>query len=305
MPLPPEFHELAKKVNNWGRWGADDERGTLNLLTDEAVRRGLACARTGRRFLLAIPLSEEGPQSGAVPGRTNPARSMTAIHKPLVDPSGHSYSDDVVSMGLQAGTHWDSLVHVTYDGRLWNGLDPSVVSERGAARAGIDKAGVIAGRGVLLDVARARGESRLPGGYGITPDDLDASSAGVEVASGDIVLVHTGQIQVFKEGNRKAYANPSPGLTLATSLWFHERDVAAVATDSLTFEVYPSERKDALLPVHLLNLTEMGLTQGQNFDLEELSEACAADGIYDFFLEATPEPFVGGLGGPVAPVAIR
>jgi kynurenine formamidase len=305
MPLPPEFHELAKKVNNWGRWGADDERGTLNLITDDVVRRGLACARTGARFLLAIPLSEEGPQSGAVPGRTNPARKMTAIHKPLIDPSGHSYSDDVVSMGLQAGTHWDSLVHVTYDGRLWNGLDPSVVSESGAARAGIDKAGVIAGRGVLLDVARARGLDRLPGGYGITPDDLETSSASVDVGSGDIVLIRTGQIQVFKEGNRKGYANPSPGLTLATSLWFHERDVAAVATDSLTFEVYPSERKDALLPVHLLNLTEMGLTQGQNFDLEELSAACAEDGVYDFFLEATPEPFVGGLGGPVAPVAIR
>jgi len=305
MPLPPEFHELAKKVNNWGRWGADDERGTLNLITDEVVQRGLACARTGGRFLLAIPLSEEGPQTGAVPGRTNPARAMTAIHKPLVDPSGHSYSDDVVSMGLQAGTHWDSLVHVTYDGRLWNGLSPSVVSDAGAARAGIDKAGVIAGRGVLLDVARARGEERLPGGYGITPDDLEASSASVDVGSGDIVLIRTGQIQVFKEGNRKGYANPSPGLTLATSLWFHERDVAAVATDSLTFEVYPSERKDALLPVHLLNLTEMGLTQGQNFDLEELSAACAGDGVYDFFLEATPEPFVGALGGPVAPVAIR
>ncbi|MGZ4143366.1 MAG: cyclase family protein, partial [Actinomycetota bacterium] len=103
----------------------------------------------------------------------------------------------------------------------------------------------------------------------------------------------------------KAYTNPSPGLTMATSLWFHERDVAAVATDSLTFEVFPSERTDALLPVHLLNLTEMGLTQGQNFDLEELAADCAADGVYEFFLEATPEPFARGLGGPVVPVAFK
>ncbi|MGZ4242004.1 MAG: cyclase family protein, partial [Actinomycetota bacterium] len=72
MALPPEFHELAKKVNNWGRWGPDDERGTLNLITADVVRRGLACARAGKRFSLAIPLSEDGPQIGAIPGRTNP-----------------------------------------------------------------------------------------------------------------------------------------------------------------------------------------------------------------------------------------
>jgi kynurenine formamidase len=307
MALPPEFHELAKKVNNWGRWGVDDERGTLNLITPDVVRRGIACARTGTTFLLAIPLSEDGPQTGAIPGRTNPARTMTAINKPLVDPSGHCYSDDVVSMGLQAGTHWDSLVHVSYDGRLWNGFDATTVDDRGAARAGIDKVGVLAGRGILLDVARAKRVERLDGGYGITPDDLDAAAsiAGLSIGSGDILLVRTGHMQLLKTGERKAYGNPSPGLTLATSLWFHERDVAAVATDTLTFEVFPSERKDALVPVHLLNITEMGLTQGQNFDLEQLSADCAADGVYEFFLTATPEPFVRGLGGPVAPVAIK
>ncbi|HJL77481.1 MAG TPA: hypothetical protein QF417_09445, partial [Acidimicrobiales bacterium] len=85
--------------------------------------------------------------------------------------------------------------------------------------------------------------------------------------------------------------------------WFHERDVAAVANDTLTFEVYPSE--DVNLAVHMLHVVDMGLTQGQNWDLEALSADCAGDGIYEFFLAATPEPFVGSVGSPVAPVAIK
>jgi hypothetical protein len=92
---------------------------------------------------------------------------------------------------------------------------------------------------------------------------------------------------------------------MSTALWFRERDVAAVATDNLTFEVHPGERDDIAFPVHLLHLVEMGLTQGQNFDLEELASHCAADGVYEFFLEASPEPFVGGLGSPVNPMAVK
>jgi hypothetical protein len=73
----------------------------------------------------------------------------------------------------------------------------------------------------------------------------------------------------------------------------------------MTFEVYPGEREDCVFPVHLLHLVEMGLTQGQNFDLEELATDCAGDGVYEFFLEASPEPFAAGLGGPVNPVAVK
>jgi kynurenine formamidase len=110
---------------------------------------------------------------------------------------------------------------------------------------------------------------------------------------------------LFKKGNRTKYGAESPGLTMATSLWFHEREVAAVATDTMPFEVFPCERDDCFLPVHMLNLVEMGLTQGQNFDLEDLAAACAADGVYEFLLDASALPFTNGLGAPVQPVAIR
>jgi kynurenine formamidase len=307
MAMPAEFQELAKKVNNWGRWGADDEIGTLNLITPEAVRRGVDCVHTGRAFPLGIPLSEAGPQTGYIPGRINPLRTMISLNTPLTgDPDEICFNDDVVVMGLQAATHWDSLVHAGYAGRLYNGLPPETVGVHGASRCGIASVRTLVTRGVLLDVARARGVDRLEGGYPVGAEDLDAAEAlaGIQVLPGDVVLVRTGHMRLFKAGDRRAYAAPSPGPTLSAVTWFHERDVAAVATDNLTFEAFPAERPGLLLPIHLLHLVEMGLTQGQNFDLEELATYCATDGRYAFLLEATPEPFVGGLGGPVNPVAL-
>jgi kynurenine formamidase len=308
MTVPEEFRELARKVNNWGRWGEDDEVGTLNLITPEVVKRGAACVRTGASFSLALPLSEDGPQTGAVPGRSNPVRSMTVTNAALPrDESAFRTSDDAVTMGLQAATHWDSLAHVSYEGRLYNGFDASSITEAGASRCGIDKIGTVAGRGVLIDVARAKGAERLDPGYAITQDDLDVAErlAATAVSAGDIVLLRTGHVRVLKEGRKRGYGSPSPGPSMACALWFRERDVAAVATDNFTFEVYPGKLDALAFPVHLLHLVEMGLTQGQNFDLEDLAAACADDGVYEFFLEASPEPFVGGLGSPVNPVAIK
>ena len=306
--MPPEFEELARKVNNWGRWGHDDEIGTLNLITADVITRAAACVKRGRTFSLAIPLSLDGPQLGFIPGRINPLRTMIAINAPLTgDADGFCSSDDVVVMALQAATHWDSLAHVSYAGRLYNGFPATSITARGAAHCGIDKVSRIVGRGVLLDVARALGVERLEPGYALTADDLDAAEAlaGVNVVAGDLVLVRTGQMTRLKQGDKMGYAYPNPGPSLQTVEWFRNHDVAAVATDSLTFEVYPSERPDLPLPVHLLHLVEMGMTQGQNFDLEDLAADCADDGVYEFLLDASPQPFVGGLGTPVNPVAVK
>jgi kynurenine formamidase len=308
MAMPEVFTELARRCNNWGRWGPNDEIGTLNLVTDAKVREAAALVRSGRRLALGIPLSLDGPQTGAIPGRINPVRTMLAINAPLTgDPTQFCSSDDIVTMGLQAGTHWDALAHVSYDNRLYNGYPADTITWAGAARCGIDKIRTLVSRGVLLDVARAKGVDRLPGGYAITAEDLDAAEelARVRVSPGDVVLLRTGQMQLFKQGDRVAYGVPSPGPSLGTVMWFRERDVAAVATDNLTFEVYPPEYDDLMLPVHLLHLVEMGMTQGQNFDLEELAEDCAADGQYAFLLDASPQPFVGALGTPVNPIVVK
>lgn len=118
------------------------------------------------------------------------------------------------------------------------------------------------------------------------------------------MLVRTGQIQTYLAGDKHGYGYPSPGLSVRTPQWFHARDVAAVANDTLTFEIFPPEIEDLWLPVHALDLVEMGMLQGQNWNLEELSTACGQEGRYTFLLSAMPEPFTGATGTPVAPVAI-
>ena len=308
MTLPDDFGELAKRVSNWGRWGDDDERGTLNLIDAGALRRGAACVRSGKTFSLALPLNEDGPQTGVIPGRDNPDHRMVAVNMAFTgDPNDFATSDDAVSMGLQAATHWDALAHVSYGGCLYNRFPADSVTEKGAARCGIDKAGPIVTRGVLLDVARARGVDRLVGAHAVGADDLEAARelAKVDIEPGDVVLVRTGQIQVLHAGDKDAYGHPSPGPGIDAVTWFRDHDVAAVATDNLTFEVFPCERDDLFLPVHLLDLRDIGLTQGQNWDLEALAADCADDGVYAFLLEASPQPFTGATGSPVNPIATK
>ncbi len=312
--------------SNWGRWGAEDELGTLNLIDGAARLRGAAAVEEGVAFGLSLPLSaEEGIQVGFVPGRVNPARTMIAVNAPLSpDPQWIASSEDVVTLALQCATHWDGLAHVSYGagpdgGRLYNGYPADSVTAEGAARLGIHQVRSLISRGVLLDLPRMKGLELLEPGYPITPGDLDHACAfgGIAVEPGDVVLVRTGQSAHLALPGRPgiggaepkrdlvAYTWPSPGLTVATAAWFHDHDVAAVATDTMVLEVYPCEDPDLYLPVHLLHLVEMGMTQGQNWFLDELADACASDGRYAFLLDATPLPFTRALGAPVSPVALR
>jgi kynurenine formamidase len=311
VPVPAVYADMAARVRNWGRWGPDDEIGTLNLVDDEARRRGVAAAVSGRVFALGLPVSEaQGIQLGFVKGRINPALSMIQVNEPLSpDPEWVRSSEDLLTMPTQSTTHWDALAHFSYGGVLYNGYPASATSESGAARCGIHRLSTVVSRGILLDVARALGREVLEPGYAITPDDLDAASelGHVAVEAGDIVLVRTGQMVHLAPGQRDlvAYTWPSPGLTIETAAWFHEHDVAAVATDTYVFEVFPSQYEEAYLPVHLLHLVEMGMTQGQNWVLDALADDCAADGRYAFLLNATPLPLTHGLGSPLNPVALK
>ncbi len=324
--VPSAFTDLARRVSNWGRWGADDQLGTLNFIDAAARLRGVAAVHDGNAFPLGLPMSEaEGIQMGFIEGRVNPTRSMICVNNPLSpDPEWIASSEDVVTFAMQCATHWDGLAHVSYGagpdgGKLYNGYPASSVTEAGTTKLGIHLIGSLVSRGLLLDVARAKGLEVLDGGYPITPDDLDAACelGKLTVEPGDVLLVRTGQAAHLALPGRPglagappkrdliAYTWPTPGLTLATTEWFHAKDVAAVATDTMVLEVYPCEDKNLYLPVHLIHLVEMGMTQGQNWFLDELADACAADGRYEFLLDATPLPFTNGLGSPVNPVALR
>jgi kynurenine formamidase len=309
VPLPDDLLELAQRVSNWGRWGDDDERGTLNFITPAAVLRGVASVQRGEAFSLAIPMNEDGPQTGAMPGRINPQHRMVSLNVSLTgDPADFTTNDDAVDMGIQAATHWDAISHVGYGNVLYNNIPASAVTEAGARQLGIDAFGPIATRGVLLDIARLHGVDHFDDNHVIGSDDLEraAKTAGVQIESGDIVMVRTGQMHFLHSGDEKfRYAYPSPGLGIESVEWCHDNEVAAIATDNLTFEVYPCEREEVMLPVHMLNLRDQGLVQGQLWQLDDLAADCAADGRYTCFLVATPLPITGAVGGTVAPTAVK
>jgi kynurenine formamidase len=303
-----EFEQLAERVSNWGRWGADDQRGTLNFITPAVVARSAAAVVTGEAFSLGMDLSPAGPQTGIVAGRINPLRTMLAINKPI-RPTGDSpaYSDDIVTVPLQGATHWDALSHMSRGGFLYNGIPAEVIGTEGATKLGIDAAGVIFSRGVLLDVARHEQVDKLPDRYEITSQvlrDVEAAQ-GTPVAGGDIVLIRTGACGAFLRGDRAGYRAEPSGLVYDAPLFFSERDVAAVAIDNMPAELRSPDPADVDLPVHILCLIMMGLPLGENWVLEDLAAACDQDRRYSFLLSATPERFLYSTGGMVNPVAVR
>lgn len=319
MSFSDAFFALRDEVRNWGRWGENDRLGTLNLISDSAVAHAASLVRSGRRISCALALQHsDGVQIGQMHGRINPLHSMVKINNAdLGDADGKGlvphFSDDIVTMPLQAATHWDGLAHVSYGDSLYNGVPVSSITSMGGATVlGIENVRHVTGRGVLLDVCASKGLQRLDSGYEITGDDLDeaAEHARVKILSGDVVLVRTGRMQILRESGAMAYvvgpdgdaSSPGPGMDAVR--WFHRHDVAAAADDTYAFEVFPGPNWDDALAVHCLHVVDMGLTQGQNWDLEALSTACAQEGRYEFLLQANPEPFVGGCGSPVNPVAV-
>ncbi|NNL67174.1 MAG: cyclase family protein [Myxococcales bacterium] len=305
--------EWGRRYSNWGRFGAEDERGTLNFITPERVLAALQLPRRGEVFSCALPFDRFGPQPAG-------GRRHNPIHSMLIDgadaaagvqqsPGGFCYADDTITMPLQCGTQWDSLAHVFYDGRMYNDREASLVSSAGAAVNSIDKiADGVVGRGVLLDVARHRRVASLEDGEAIGPEELDAcaEAQGVTVGSGDVLLVRTGKLARHRDaGSWDGYVGASPGLSLHTCRWLYEREIAAVATDTFCVEVLPAETPDCVMPLHMVSLRNTGLLLGEMFVLDALADACAADGEYAFLFTAPPLPVTGAVGSPVNPLAIK
>jgi kynurenine formamidase len=310
VPLDDDQRALAARVSNWGRWGPDDQRGTLNLIDADAVRRGAAAVRRGVTFSLSIPMDEGGPQTGRILGRKNPQLTvLQASYAFTGDVGDFATSDDEVTTGTQSATHWDALSHAGYDGLLYNGVPADAVSmQDGATKLGIEHFGPVVTRGLLCDVARLKHVEWFDEPYAVTGADLDAclDAAALTVAPGDIVLVRTGQMHWLRAGDRNRYADISPGIGLDAVAWLHDHDVAAIANDTHVFEPYPCPGPNPyLFPTHMIELRDVGMPQGQQWDLDELAADCAADGVYEFLLAATPLPITHASGGPVAPTATK
>jgi kynurenine formamidase len=307
------IREAAERYGNWGRWGSDDEAGTLNFATPEHLVAAARLVQRGRVFALAIPFDSRGPQSGRG-GRFNPIHLMIGDGSDAAvgnQPFGHGFggADDIVTMPLQCATQWDALSHIFDRGRMWNGYAAAEVSSQGARRNGIEKvAGRFAGRGVLLDVARWKGVGHLEPGYAIGEDDLDGCmrAEGVEVGTGDFVLVRTGQLGHCRANGWGTYAGgDAPGLSFHSAGWLHRRQIAAIASDTWGLEVRPNEFPESFQPLHQVMIPNIGLLVGEIFDLEALAADCAEDGRYEFLFVAPPLPITGAVGSPINPYAIK
>jgi kynurenine formamidase len=302
-----DFRKVGERNRNWGRWGDDDEKGAVNLITPERVAAAAQLVKRGAIFDLGIPFDGNGPQPGG--GRINPVRLMSETGQDQEFPGAFHYADDFVFMPLQAASQWDGLAHVFYDDKLYNGFPSSDVSPHGAKHCSIDKmAKGIVGRGVLLDIARLKGVDWLQAGEVITPEDFDAAveRQGVEIQSGDILFFRTGWRTKFKqEQNAAEFMAGEPGIGIACADWLHERDVAVIASDNWAIEVLPGEDEANVFNVHMVLIRDMGMTLGEILDLDELADDCAHDGIYEFFCTAPPIKFTNAVGSPINPLAIK
>ena len=303
-----DFRALGARLSNWGRWGDDDERGTVNLITAERLVAAAALVRQGKVFDLGIPFDEAGPQPGG--GRINPVHLMSQTGDTQVFPGGFRYADDYIFMPLQGATQWDALAHVYYDDKLYNGFPATDVTVVGAQHDSIDKqAKGIAGRGVLLDIAALQDVEWLDAGFVITPEHLEAAAerqGGVAVGSGDILVFRTGWRRKFlSDGDATDFMSGEPGLGQACCEWLRERDVAAVCSDNWAIEVLPGEVADTVFNVHMVLIRDMGLSLGEILDLEELAADCAADGTWEFFFVAPPLKVTRGVGSPINPLAFK
>ncbi|MDQ1499877.1 MAG: hypothetical protein QOI86_3217 [Actinomycetota bacterium] len=309
--------DYIAKYSNWGRWGKEDQLGALNHVGPDQIVAAAGLVRQGRVVSMGLPLDLRGPQVGAF--RSNPLNLMTATGTDYVaglqDPLpadwgpafGFGFADDFLVMPNQSGTQWDSLGHIFFEGKMFNGFDAGLVTANGAQKNSIaacqDR---MIMRGVFLDVARHHGVEALEPGYAITPDDLDATAAaeGVEVRTGDCVIVRTGLLGARRGKWGDYCAGPAPGLSLHTAPWLADHEVAAVATDTWGCEVRPNEI-ELFQPLHIVALVHMGLHFGEIWDLEPISADCAADGVYEFLLSAQPLPISGAVGSPLNPLAVK
>lgn len=309
IPTADEVLGYFRTLSNWGRWGDDDELGTLNHVTDDARRTAARAVRHGRSvscaWEIAVPAEMERsttacPYAVEMPG----AESMPA---PFHADRRWGFSSERLGLTFHGNTvtHLDSPCHVFWDGRMYNGrshslVDPSTGSAWGAVTAAAH--GIVT-RGVLLDVAQARGVPWLEPGQGVFPEDLDRAERrqGVRVGSGDAVLLRTGRGRVRHEvGATRDIAQA--GWHASCLPWLREREVALIGADTPQ-EVQPSGYEDVLMPIHTVGLVAMGLWLIDNCDLEACATTAAELGQWEFQLAVAPVRYAGTSGSPVNPIA--
>ena len=313
MPAPSEaqVREYLKTLSNWGRWGSEDELGTVNLITSAKRQAAARLVTRGLSVSCARPITTDITADTTI----QPMRFMvdsgegrdTASPERLLERRGAAEFIGMVFHGYTI-THVDAPSHYFWDGKLYNGRSCNAVTSReGATVSSVEvlRDGVVS-RGVLLDVARTRGVRWLEGGVGVMPEDLEVAekAAGVRVESGDILLVRTGYYaRRLAEGPVSPLRAGSPALHAACCPWLRERGVAMVGTDTHN-DVHPQPYPSMGNSFHVVCLVAMGLWLIDNASLEDLARTAAELGRWEFLLTVAPLRLKNVTGSPVNPIAV-
>lgn len=280
-----------KELSNWGRWGADDELGTLNLITSSKRKQALALARDGVSVSLARNVEK-------VEAADNPRPFEHEMLSAGMDSFAVSYH------GF-AHTHLDSLCHFAYEDQMYNGVSRDTSTSEGCQKLSIlnVKDGVLT-RGVLIDLAWLKGVEYLEPDTAIYPEDLDAweDKTGLTIQSGDAVFFRTGRWARREDKGVWDIGSQGAGLHASCARWLKERDVAVVGSDFGT-DVQPSGITDVRFPLHTLLIVAMGTPLFDNADLEALTVEAQSRGRWEFLLTAAPLAVPGGTGSPLNPIA--
>ncbi len=286
------------ELSNWGRWGKEDQLGAINVITPAKRRQAAALVKEG----VSISLARDPQTEKAIDNPSPYQHTMIRIGN---GDSGAAMDNYSVSYHGLAHTHLDSLCHVFYRGKMYNGFPQEEVTEKGCGKEDIHnlKEGIFT-RGILIDIPRLKGVPYLEPGTPIYPEDLEEweKKTGIQVSSGDVLFVRTGRWA------RRAALGPwnvmgnSAGLHPSVARWLKERDVAMIGGDGASDRT-PSGIEGVAFPIHRLALVGLGVHMFDNCDLEALSEAAARYNRWEFLLTVAPLPVPGGTGSPVNPIA--
>jgi kynurenine formamidase len=299
-----EFHQLFTEVANWDRWDVRPELGALHYITAERIAAAARLVDRGLTVSLGRALNTHG-------GITNPEpahHTMTMLPDVDIGSGSLRFSKDYIGVDYhnEGHSHIDALCHVAYEGLFYGGFPATQVTSQGAATDAIDLlSDGLVGRGVLLDVPRARGVRWLEPGEHVFPDDLEAAerAQGVSVEAGDILLVRTGHAQRLSEvtpwdtSKRKAGLHPSAARFLA------DRRVAALGSDGNN-DTASSTTEGIAFPIHVLAINAMGVHLLDYLQFEDLVRACVAAERWEFLFFASPLRVMHGTGSPVNQIAI-
>ena len=299
-----DIERMMEELSNWGRWGADDQLGAANLITPAKRLEAIATVTEGITVSLEhLLLTETAPD---VP-QPFQRRVLTVPAAPAEPGFFGAVSDNYsISYHGYSHSHVDSLCHIFYKGKMYNGKDQSTVTEAGCATNSIaNLQGGIVTRGVLIDIPLLKGVDYLEPGTPIYQEDLEAfeEMTGVVVRPGDAVFVRTGRWARRAALGPWVVAQGAAGLHASAMPWIKARDVAFLGSD-VASDVVPSQIEGVQLPVHQLTIVAMGVELFDNQDLEAVAETAARLNRWEFLVVAAPLAVEGGTGSPVNVLAI-